>query len=227
MDSYKKRQERSNNEQIVTLGEENKKMVKQVTLYETKVNKLEREKENLQRKFCEVKEVADKVDDFSSEREKLKSELEALRKDNEELQLSKDSYAKDVEQLDGLNRKMMKLESEKSNYYSENLKMKQELSKLSNNLEFHKANTKKVHNFDVNLGNVQDAWMLQIFIWLQGPKNWFYFLRKKIFFGIFWSLFLTILPMFFLCFKNCQNVMLIFFENCCLSYAYKTSFSNE
>ena len=181
MDSYKKRQERSNNEQIVTLGEENKKMVKQVTLYETKVNKLEREKENLQRKFCEVKEVADKVDDFSSEREKLKSELEALRKDNEELQLSKDSYAKDVEQLDGLNRKMMKLESEKSNYYSENLKMKQELSKLSNNLEFHKANTKKVHNFDVNLGNVQDAWMLQIFIWLQGPKNWFYFLQKNIF----------------------------------------------
>ena len=197
MDSYKKRQERSNNEQIVTLGEENKKMVKQVTLYETKVNKLEREKENLQRKFCEVKEVADKVDDFSSEREKLKSELEALRKDNEELQLSKDSYAKDVEQLDGLNRKMMKLESEKSNYYSENLKMKQELSKLSNNLEFHKANTKKVHNFDVNLGNVQDAWMLQIFIWLQGPKNWFYFLQKNFFFGIFWSLFLTILPMFF------------------------------
>ena len=119
-------------------------MVKSVTLLETKVNKLEREKENLQKKFCEAKEVADKVEDFATEREKLKSELEGLRKENEDLILTKETYAKDVEQLDVLSKKMLKLESEKSNYYSENLKMKQELTKLTGNLEFHKANTKKV-----------------------------------------------------------------------------------
>ena len=51
---------------------------------ETKVNKLERENKQLQTKWTEAKDIADKIDDFSNERERIKSELEAVRKENDE-----------------------------------------------------------------------------------------------------------------------------------------------
>ena len=57
VDSMKKRQERSNNEQMANLEDENKKMVKEVTLLETKVNKLERENKQTAKKLVEAKEV--------------------------------------------------------------------------------------------------------------------------------------------------------------------------
>ena len=53
----KKRQERSNNEQMANLEDENKKMVKEVTLLETKLNKLERENKQTAKKLVEAKEV--------------------------------------------------------------------------------------------------------------------------------------------------------------------------
>ena len=56
---------------------------------ETKVNKLERENKQLQTKWTEAKDIADKIDDFSNERERIKSELEAVRKENEELHIIK------------------------------------------------------------------------------------------------------------------------------------------
>ena len=63
--------------------------VKEITLLETKVNKLERENKQLQTKWTEAKDIADKIDDFSNERERIKSELEAVRKENEELHIIK------------------------------------------------------------------------------------------------------------------------------------------
>merc|ERR1712088_885673 len=68
VDSMKKRQVRTNNEQIMNLEDENKKMVKEITLLETKVNKLERENKQLQSKWTEAKDIADKIDDFANER---------------------------------------------------------------------------------------------------------------------------------------------------------------
>ena len=56
---------------------------------ETKVNKLERENKQLQSKWTEAKDIADKIDDFANERERIKSELEAVRKENEELHIIK------------------------------------------------------------------------------------------------------------------------------------------
>ena len=59
---------------------------------ETKVNKLERENKQLQSKWTEAKDIADKIDDFANERERIKSELEAVRKENEELHIIKGMF---------------------------------------------------------------------------------------------------------------------------------------
>ena len=53
VDNMNKRQVRSNNEQIINLEEDNKKMVKEITLLETKVNKLERENKQISKKFVQ------------------------------------------------------------------------------------------------------------------------------------------------------------------------------
>merc|ERR1719225_31315 len=130
VDSMKKRQVRTNNEQIMNLEDDNRKMVKEITLLETKVNKLERENKQLQSKWTEAKDIADKIDDFANERERIKSELEAVRKENEELHIIKESHddmAVSVEQVSSLRKKLEKLDVEKRDYYSENLRLKQEL----------------------------------------------------------------------------------------------------
>lgn len=160
VDSMRKRQERSNNEQISNLEDENKKMVKEITLLETKVNKLDRENKQIQIRFNEAKESADKVDDYISEREKLKSDLEALRKDNEELALMKeshDSMANSMVQLDSLGKKLLKLDAEKSRLYSENLKLKQDSSKQLKNIEAMKKNLVKSQQLEGERDELQDT----------------------------------------------------------------------
>jgi len=159
VDSMKKRQVRTNNEQIMTLDDDNKKMVKEITLLETKVNKLERENKQLQTKWTEAKDIADKIDDFANERERIKSELEAVRKENEELHIIKESHdnmAVSVEQVSSLKMKLNKLDAEKSSYYSENLRISQELSKNAKNLEVVKRNLSKLPVLEAERDDLQD-----------------------------------------------------------------------
>ena len=222
VDSMKKRQERSNNEQMANLEDENKKMVKEVTLLETKVNKLERENKQTAKKLVEAKEVfalffckrkarpkkktrenemnqfhkikiefsswkinlfdfmslfsslnhcmklkliyfsksnykicmlfspkkvAEKVEDYTKDRERLKSELEALRKENDELNLIKDSHdtlLNSAEEIHTLNKKLIKIEEEKTNLFKDNMKLKQESSKNAKNQEIIKTNLNKI-----------------------------------------------------------------------------------
>ena len=160
VDSMKKRQEKSNNEQIANLESENKKMVKEVTLLETKVNKLERENKQATKKFKEAKEIADKVEDYTNERERLKSELEALRKENEELNLIKESHdtlLNSTEEIHSLNKKLLKLEDEKTNLFKENMKLKQECSKNAKNQEIIKANTTKIQLLESERDDLRDT----------------------------------------------------------------------
>merc|ERR1712223_1417308 len=156
VDSMKKRQVRTNNEQIMNLEDDNRKMVKEITLLETKVNKLERENKQLQSKWTQAR---DDFDDFTNEREKLKSELEAVRKENDELNIIKeshDSMAVSVEQVSSLNKKLDKLDAEKSNYYSENLRLKQELNKNAKNIEVLKRNLSKLPTAEAERDELQD-----------------------------------------------------------------------
>merc|ERR1712223_465896 len=160
VDSMKKRQERSNNEQMANLEDENKKMVKEVTLLETKVNKLERENKQTAKKLVEAKEVAEKVEDYTKDRERLKSELEALRKENDELNLIKDSHdtlLNSAEEIHTLNKKLIKIEEEKTNLFKDNMKLKQESSKNAKNQEIIKTNLNKIQLLENERDDLRDT----------------------------------------------------------------------
>merc|ERR1719225_2176636 len=160
VDSMKKRQERSNNEQMANLEDENKKMVKEVTLLETKVNKLERENKQTAKKLVEAKEVAEKVEDYTKDRERLKSELEALRKENDELNLIKDSHdtlLNSAEEIHTLNKKLIKIEEEKTNLFKDNMKLKQESSRNAKNQEIIKTNLNKIQQLENERDDLRDT----------------------------------------------------------------------
>ena len=93
------------------------------------------------------KKVAEKVEDYTKDRERLKSELEALRKENDELNLIKDSHdtlLNSAEEIHTLNKKLIKIEEEKTNLFKDNMKLKQESSKNAKNQEIIKTNLNKI-----------------------------------------------------------------------------------
>ena len=93
------------------------------------------------------KKVAEKVEDYTKDRERLKSEMEALRKENDELNLIKESHdtlLNSTEEIHTLNKKLIKIEEEKTNLFKDNMKLKQESSKNAKNLEIIKANSNKI-----------------------------------------------------------------------------------
>ena len=69
-----------------------------------------------------------------------------------------------VEQVSSLKMKLNKLDAEKSSYYSENLRLSQELSKNAKNLEVVKRNLSKLPVLEAERDDLQGGFQLQDFI---------------------------------------------------------------
>ena len=73
--------------------------------------------------------------------------MEALRKENDELNLIKESHdtlLNSTEEIHTLNKKLIKIEEEKTNLFKDNMKLKQESSKNAKNQEIIKVNLNKI-----------------------------------------------------------------------------------
>ena len=155
VDSLRRRQEKSQNEQINCLEEENKKLVKERTLLQTQVSKLEHEKKMLQERLNELKVALDKMEELSSDREKLKSEVESLRRANEDLISSSESFEKVLMRKEELetayektNRKLEKLKAEFEAAAAENAQLKQDASRFGRKFDAIKSEHLKVQQLE-------------------------------------------------------------------------------
>ena len=69
---------------------------------------------------------------------------------------SHDDMAVSVEQVSSLNKKLEKLDLEKREHYSENLRLKQELNKNAKNLEVLKKNLSKMPTLEAERDDLRD-----------------------------------------------------------------------
>jgi chromosome segregation ATPase len=136
VDSLRRRQEQTTNEQLSYLEEENKKLVKERTLLQTQVSKLEHEKKLQQERLTELKSALDKMDEMGADREKLKVEVEQLRRANEDLAASSESLEKVLlrkEELESAyektSRKLEKLKSDWESVSAENAQLKHDATR--------------------------------------------------------------------------------------------------
>jgi myosin heavy subunit len=143
VDSLRRRQEQTTNEQLSYLEEENKKLVKERTLLQTQVSKLEHEKKLQQERLTELKSALDKMDEMSADREKLKVEVEQLRRANEDLAVSSESLEKVLlrkEELESAyektSRKLEKLKSDWESVSAENAQLKHDATRWESKIRF-------------------------------------------------------------------------------------------
>lgn len=155
LDSMRKRQEKNTTQQVEHLVNENGRLVKDVTLMETKVNKLSRDNDKLMCQVSEYKVVADQVDDLMGEKEKLMTEIDTLLKANEELVAVKE--ADSMEQLDSVNQKLTKLKGEKEKLYAEHSKLQLEFERLKSRAESLKETGKKIHQLEFEREEQKDT----------------------------------------------------------------------
>ena len=163
VDSLRKRQEKTQNEQLNYLEEENKKLVKERTLLQTQVSKLDHEKRMLQERLTEFKTALDRMEEISSEREKLKSEVDSLRKSNDELMSSSESFEKVLLRKEELetayektNRKLEKLKGDWETVSTENARLKQDASRFGRKFDAIKGEQQKVQLLESERDELRD-----------------------------------------------------------------------
>jgi len=110
LEGLRRRQEIGRDEQMAALEQESGKMVKENTLLQATVGKLQHEKDRLERKLAESTAEADSAAEIRSEKEKLNSTLEEMSKELEELRASKEENERRAEEGEKFERECAKLQ---------------------------------------------------------------------------------------------------------------------
>lgn len=161
IESLRKRQEQTLNEQLRFLEEENKKLVKDKTISETRLTKVEYENRQFLRKLKESEACLEKADDAMKEKEKAIKQVESLSREIDQmsnLKEAKDSFAlKDMEEDKlKLSKSNEKLRNELSTLFAENSKMKMDIHKANKKVESLKNENKKVAIMEIERDDLLD-----------------------------------------------------------------------
>ncbi|XP_059095121.1 girdin-like isoform X2 [Tigriopus californicus] len=138
VDSLRKRQESSQNEQLAQIQEENLNLIKERTHLQTQVNKLSGEKERLAHRVEDTQAQLNQAEDLKFEKEKLNSQLERVMKEAEDLRSLKDSYEsssdsfeKTRDENERLSKALDKLKTDKHNFLMDNTDLKRQVDLLN------------------------------------------------------------------------------------------------
>lgn len=138
VDSMRKRQESSQNEQLAQIQEENLKLIKERTHLQTQVNKLTGEKERLAHRVEDMQTQLNQAEDLKFEKEKLNSQLERVMKETEDLRSLKDSYEsssdsfeKTRDENERLSKLLDKLKTDKHDYQMDNTELRRQVDLLN------------------------------------------------------------------------------------------------
>merc|ERR1712038_1529771 len=161
IESLRKRQEQTLNEQLRFLEEENKKLVKDKTISETRLTKVEYENRQFLRKLKESEACLEKADDAMKEKEKAIKQVESLSREIDQmsnLKEAKDSFAlKDMEEDKlKLSKSNEKLRNELSTLFAENSKMKMDIHKANKKVESLKNENKKLALMELERDDLLD-----------------------------------------------------------------------
>ena len=161
IESLRKRQEQTMNEQLKFLEKENKKLVKDKTVFETKVTKLDYENQQFEKKLKECEALHEKADDAMREKEKAMKQVESLLGEVEQLsnlKEAKDTFAiKDMEEEKlKLAKSNEKLRSELSSLFAENSRIKMDIQKANKMIDSLKNENKKVALMEMERDDLLD-----------------------------------------------------------------------
>jgi hypothetical protein len=159
--SLRKRQQQTANEQLKFLEEENKKLVKDKTVFETRVTKLDYENRQFANKVKEYEATMDKADEAIREKERMGKQVESLTREIEQLsnvKEAKDTFA--LKHLEGdklkLSKSNEKLRGELSNLFAENSRIKMDIQKASKKVESLRTENKKLALFETERDDLLD-----------------------------------------------------------------------
>ena len=156
LNSMRKRQEQNQNEQVCHLEEENRKLVKERTLLQTQVSKLNHENQRLVSKTEELSTNMETFEEMKAEKEKLNSRLEDLLKETDDLKDVKESMEKSSEQSDKIKSENAKLAKSVDKLKTINHELSIENAKLSSELQNMNRKNERLTAETARLGSLEN-----------------------------------------------------------------------
>ena len=158
IDSLRKRQEQSANEQLRILEDENIKLVTANTLFEANNSKFLEEKKQLTAKLCEFES---KAEESTEEKEQLSKELKTLRLEHEQLttakETAKESNTKEIKKMtEKFQKSNDKLKKDISDLFLENSKLKLNLKEMDRQMEFLRIENKRLPSLESEREDLMD-----------------------------------------------------------------------
>eukprot|EP00095_Tigriopus_kingsejongensis_P007000 maker-scaffold430_size173499-snap-gene-0.51 protein:Tk07000 transcript:maker-scaffold430_size173499-snap-gene-0.51-mRNA-1 annotation:"PREDICTED: girdin-like" len=164
VDSLRKRQEASQNEQSRFLGDENRKLIQERTQLQTQVSKVCHENDRYMNRIKDMQAHLEQVDELKLEKEKLNSQLEGIMKETEDLRSLKDSYESSTDSFektrdenDRLNKSMDKLKTDNHNFIMDNAKLKSDVAKLNRRNESLNLESQRIQSLEGEREDLKDT----------------------------------------------------------------------